>query len=92
MVNFIYSFSHVLLRDAVSSSDSPTSKDRIKATAKVSLRNTRRRIGGRGMAPRIINFGARWKSEGNITARQLHSKKKLRYVVYWKLNGAQNLF
>jgi hypothetical protein len=92
MVTCIYSFVHGLLRDAASSSGSLVSNDRIKAIAKLSLRKTRRRIGGRGMAPRVINFGARWRSEGNITARHLYSEKKLRYMLHGKLNGAQSRF
>ena len=44
MANFTYSFIHVLLRDAASSSGSLISNDRIKAIAKLSLRKTRRYI------------------------------------------------
>ena len=36
------------------------------------------------MAPRIINFGAGWRSEGNITARQLYSEKQTSVHRAWE--------
>jgi len=88
MANFIYYFFHVLLRDAASSSNGLTSSDRIKATPKLSLRKTRRRMGGELWLHALLISALDGGQTGKSQPDNFTQSKKLRYMLHGKLNGA----